>query len=107
AVAELAGADLGQHLVDLLLLGAPPEIHEAGNGERDRAIHLEALRHVADDEARLAQRAALVRPLETEEDAHERRLARTIGPDHRQDLARGNVDVDTLQHGAAGAREPE
>ena len=56
AIAELAGADVGQHALDLLVLGPPPELHEARDGERDGAIDLEALRHVADDEARACAR---------------------------------------------------
>ena len=85
----------------------PPEPDEARDRERDGAIDLEALRHVADDEARLAQRGALVGRLQAEQHPHQRGLAGAVGADQRQDLAGRDVDIDALQDGAAGAGEPQ
>ena len=89
-----------EHALDLLGLGAPPELDEARDGERDGAIDLEALRHVADDQPRLAPDGSLVGRLETQQHPHQRGLAGTVGADQRQDLALGDVDVDALQDGA-------
>ena len=61
AVAQRLGADLAQHALEVCLVRAPAELHEARDGERDGAIDIEALRRIADDEPRLAHDAAPVR----------------------------------------------
>ena len=107
AIADPAGADVGEHALDLLVLGPPPELHEARDVDRDGAVELEALRHVADDETRLAHGLALVRALEPQQHPHQRGLAGPVGADQRHDLARRDIDVDALQDGAARPRQPQ
>ena len=62
------------------------------------AVDRELLRHVADPEARRAHDPPRVRPLGADQQAQQRALARAVRPDHGDDLARLERQVDAGEH---------
>ena len=61
------------------------------NGDRQRAVDREPLRHVADPQPRRARSPPGVRPLGPDQQPQQRALARAVRPDHRDDLARARA----------------
>ena len=102
-----AGPDVVERTPHVRLARALAEREEAHHAQRDRRLYVEALRHVADDEARGARDAPRVRLFQPEQQPHQRRLAGTVGTDQRQDLACPDVEVDRFQDDALAARHAD
>ena len=85
-------------------LGEP---EEAVDGHRQRRIHGELLRHVADPEPRGADHPPRVRPLGADQQAQERALPRAVRPDHRHDLAGLEREVHALEHPVPAEGHPQ
>ena len=86
--------DRGVDVLDVLQPGEEPQVLR----HREPAIERRRLRHPAD----LARHrdAALVRLADPGEDREQGGLARAVGPDHGQQLARTGVEGDLAQGGA-------
>src|SRR6185436_8402236 len=87
APGDMADAELGERRAPLLGVAAWSEGEEALGGERHGAIDGEALGHIADAQARTAMHVPGGGLHEPQEDAHQRRLARAVGADERDELA--------------------
>ncbi len=91
---EVAGADLGERLE---VAATPSEREKTADAERQRRVELQALRHVADAEARAAHDAAGGRREHPQEHAEQRGLAGAVGADQRDDLAGVEREIDAAQ----------
>lgn len=97
-VEEMRDPGLGEPEADRLRAGMPGEGHEPPYRQRQCRIECEALRHVADLEARLAFHRAGAGLEEAEEGLHQGRLPTAIGADEADDLAATDGQPDIVEN---------
>ena len=85
--AEPGDADMLERRGPLAPAPPPGEREEAVDGQRQRPVDRELLRHVADPQPRRADHPARVRPSGADQQPQQRALARAVRPDDRDDLA--------------------
>ncbi len=96
-VERMACADLGQRCRQRLPPRPGDQRQEAAHRQRQRLVDGEALRHIADAQARPAAHQAGIRPLQPQRDAQQRRLAGAVGADDGDDLAGAKGERDVAQ----------
>ena len=72
--------------------------HEPSNGERQRRIEMDALRHVADTPRMVTAYGAGIGHEEPEEQSGEGGFSRSVRPDEGYNLAAGDSDIDVVEN---------
>ena len=104
-MADGFGVDVSQNLGDGMGAGAASQHQKALNRHRNDGVAVEALRNVADAQILAAMHGAAIGLLETQQHAHQGRLAGAVEADERDDLALADVEVDVEQQVTAVARD--